>query len=124
MTRDRVRSVGALAVALVGAVALLVFGVRAVIDTGDLVRPTTRHDLALANEAYGCLDRILARRIPSGALVAFDAPNEDGWNQRAIEGSFPRYRVAASDQEADYVVSLSASAQGCRGVQVRIVRAP
>jgi len=116
------RCFGAIAVVVVGCVFFLTFAVRGVVRTKDLLGASERRTLDLMDDSFRCLDQTLQQRIPDHAVVFFEAPEGHGWDQRAIEGSFPRYRVVAVKGRADYVVSVRASAPGCDGVHTTIVR--
>jgi hypothetical protein len=76
--------------------------------------------------AFACLDQQLGLQLPRGAAVFFvgkagaltDAAR---WEQRALEGSYPRYHVRATRADASFVVTVEPVDRRC-GVDVRVER--
>jgi hypothetical protein len=104
---------------------LLVFDARGVKNTRTLLGHSLRSSLESQEMTFRCLERHLENGIPDSAAVFFTSDsvhNRAQWIQRAVEGSYPRYRVQTRRRDADYVVTVGAREEGCSGLHVRIRR--
>ncbi len=109
-----------LGAAIVGFLVLASFARQSVDLTVALLADPARDEVAEQAAAFRCLEQRIEEQVPRSAKVYFDA--DDLWRQRAIESTYPRFRVQTSPRAADYVVRISGSAQGCDGVDVDVVR--
>jgi hypothetical protein len=75
---------------------------------------------------FACVERELDATIPLGARVYVDIDrNTDPlWFQRLSEMSTPRALVLSRAEDADIVIGVARvpRAQGCSGVELRVVR--
>ena len=117
----------ALVGATLGVLLLLVFAARGVENTRVLLRGSVRSSLEAQEATFRCLERRIEHEVPDAAAVFFTSDSihmRDHWIQRAVEGSYPRYRVRSRRRDAEFVVTVGAFGEGCRGLHVNIRPAP
>jgi hypothetical protein len=108
--------------ALIGLLVLAAFAGRSVQLTHSLLSASSQLDTQAAE--FRCLEQRIEQKVPKSSSVFFvrDLRNDPSglWHQRAIEGSYPRYRVLTDRRRSDYVVTVGSHGGGCAGLVVRV----
>lgn len=108
---------------LVGCLVLVGFGARALVDTRRLLTPASRGAATARAASFRCIEERITGAVPAGARVHFAVDRRtdpDGlWHQRATEGTYPRYEVVATAEDAEVVVGFGPMADGCPVLRVR-----
>ena len=110
--------------AAIGLLVLAALAGRCIQLTHSLLSASTREQLDDQAAEFRCLEQRIEQKVPSSSSVFFgrDLRNDPTgvWKQRAIEGSYPRYRVEPVRSRAKYAVTVGSHGGGCAGLEVRV----